>query len=75
MSLELLTDAYVSMCRIDAQTSRSRDKGKVEKTKALFALSTILFVLQNSCQQGAISSADDYFSRQKFLNCHQSSKN
>ena len=75
MSLELLTDAHVSMCRIDVQTSRSRDKGKVQKAKTLFALSPILFVLQKNCQQGAISSADDYFSRQNFLNCHQSSKN
>ena len=75
MSLELLTDAHVSMCRIDVQTSRSRDKGKVQKAKTLFALSPILFVLQKYCQQGAFSSADDYFSRQNFLNCHQSSKN
>ena len=75
MSLELLTDAHVSMCRIDVQTSRSRDKGKVQKAKTLFALSPILFVLQKNCQQGAISSADDYFSRQNFLNCHQCSKN
>ena len=74
MSLELLTDAHVSMCRIDVQTSRSRDKGKVQKAKTLFALSPILFVLQKNCQEGAISSADDYFSRQNFLNCHQSSK-
>ena len=54
MSLELLTDAHVSMCGIDVQTSRSRDKGKVQKAKTLFALSPILFVLQKNCQQGAI---------------------
>ena len=53
MSLELLTDAHVSMCRIDVQTSRSRDKGKVQKAKTLFALSPILFVLPKKLSTGS----------------------
>ena len=53
MSLELLTDAHVSMCRIDVQTSRSRDKGKVKKAKTLFALSPILFFLPKKLPTGS----------------------
>ena len=51
MSLELLTDAHVSMCGIDVQTSRSRDKGEVQKAKTLFALSPFFFLRCSRCRR------------------------